>query len=153
MSSGQDALQAMVDGGELEVVPADLAGAKALITKARRHHVSARTLAASDPETAIGALHAGNRKALDAVLLAMGLRPTKTGGHVASGHAIRAILGSKSAVAVYDTVRRVRNEGDYHSATTDVHSDDVTDNLDDSEALVNACDSALSVVTPFVPAS
>jgi hypothetical protein len=152
VSFGQPELEQMLAIGHLEMCPLDRAGAAALIDKARTQHASAGLLAASDPETAIVALRSGNRKALDAVLLARGLRPTKAGGHISSLEAVRATLGGGrlAVLGVYDVVRRIRHEGDYQNAAYDVHEDDVRDNLSDSSALVDACERALDTVPPFV---
>jgi hypothetical protein len=77
VSYGQADLEAMVSDGDLEVCPADAAGARALLTKARRHVETARSLIDDDTEIAADALHAGNRKALEAVLPSPSSRPAR----------------------------------------------------------------------------
>lgn len=150
MKLGQQELERMIASQHLEPCSPDPAGASALISKARTHHRTAAALAATDPEIAADALHAGNRKALEAVLLARGLRPTKLGGHLASFEAVTAMLGGNGVLRVYNVVRRVRHEGDYSSASFDVQPDDIEDNLDDSEAMVDACEKMIPLVPPFV---
>ncbi|WP_306231490.1 hypothetical protein [Agrococcus beijingensis] len=95
MTFGQAELEAMVARGELELCPPDEVAARTRIEKARRHLATAAALAADDPEIAADALRAGNRKALEAVLLSRGLRPTRSGGHVAPVDAVRAMLGGQ----------------------------------------------------------
>ena len=153
MSFGQDDLETMLSAGDLELCSVSIEGATALIAKARVHHQTAAGLANTDPEIALDALHAGNRKALDAVLLARGLRATKDGGHIATEEAVRATLGGGRlpALRVYSVVRRARHEADYESATVDARADDVEDNLDDSAALVDACEKLIDSVPPFTP--
>ena len=153
MSAGQIELEAMLTRGELELCPPDVDGASALIGKARTHLETAALLMDSDAEIAMDALHAANRKSLDAVLLARGLRATKHGGHIASGEGVKWTLGGGSLglIKVYGVVRRARHEGDYQNAIVDVHRDDVADNIDDSRALVEACAALVSAVPVFVP--
>ena len=141
----------MLADGRIELCPLDTAGAAILIAKSRTHHQTAAGLAQADPEIAADALHAGNRKALDAVLLARGLRATKHGGHLASLEAVTAMLGRAPVLQVYNVVRRVRHEGDYSSASSVVHPDDIEGNLRDSADLVNACEKAIGIVPAFVP--
>ena len=148
MSYGQADLEAMVSDGDLEACPADAAGARALLTRARRHVETARSLIDDDTEIAADALHAGNRKALEAVLLDRGLRSTKKGGHIAPRRAVQSMLGGgRGLLGVYDVVRRLRHEGDY--TLTDLHPDDVRDNLQDSLALVDACEKVVGMMPPF----
>lgn len=150
MAFGQDELEAFLDTGALEETPPDRAGAEVLIAKARAHHSTAQAVAHTDPEIAADALHAGNRKALEAVLLVRGLRPAKSAGHGVPAEAVRSMMDAKSAFRTYDTVRRIRNAGDYQSAEYDVNPVDIIDNLPDSTALVDACEKALDILPPFV---
>ena len=83
--------QMLVDG-RLERVPANPVGAQGLIDKAQTHLGSAAVLAGTDVELAYDALHAANRKALTAVLLTQGLRPTRVAGHTGVYEAVRAQL-------------------------------------------------------------
>lgn len=151
MSFGQAELESMLERGDLELCPPDEDGARALIGKAQRHHATAQEVAFEDPEIAASALHAGNRKALAAVLLARGLRPSKTGGHIAPLEAVRAMLGgggrAAGRLAVYDVVRRLRHEGEY--TATDVHPDDIIDNLSDAQALVESYSSTIGSLPVF----
>lgn len=141
----------MLAEGDLELYPLSADGAGVLIKKARTHHGTAGKLARADPEIAMDALHAGNRKAPDAVLLARGLRATKKGGHQAAVEGVRAMLGGNAGILrVYGVVRRARHEGDYENAEVDVHPEDIEDNLRDSMALVDACEKAIALLPPFV---
>jgi HEPN domain len=153
VSLGQQELEKMIDNGDLELCPPNGVGASTLIAKARTHHESARLLARTDPETAMDALHTGNRKALEAVLLTRGIRPTKTGGHLAPLEAVRAMLGgggTGGVLSVYNVVRRARHEGDYSNASVDVSPEDIEDNLASSSDLVDACEQMISIVPVFV---
>jgi hypothetical protein len=112
---GRATVDQLIAVGRIEAVPPDLAGAENLVAKARTHLRSAVMLADSDVELAYDALHAANRKALTAVLLAQGLRPTRAAGHTGVHEAVRAQLDPPlgAVLAPYTRVRRARNAGDY----------------------------------------
>jgi hypothetical protein len=153
MTFGQAELEKMLADGNLELCLLNAVGATALIAKARAHHATAASLSRTDPEIGMDALHTGNRKALEAVLLARGLRPTRTGGHLAPLEAVRSMVGggASGVLSVYNVVRRARHEADYSNATSDVNPEDIEDNLDACTALVDACEQMVGVVPAFVP--
>jgi len=105
----------MLASGQLERVPPNQEASDSLLAKASTHLLSAATLAASDVELAYDALHAANRKALTAVLLVQGLRPTRDAGHTGVFEAVRAQLHPPlgATLAPYTRIRRARNAGDY----------------------------------------
>lgn len=70
---GSATVDQMLADGRLERVPANPVAAQALIDKAQTHLGSAAVLAGTDVELAYDALHAANRKALTAVLLAQAI--------------------------------------------------------------------------------
>lgn len=112
---GRADVDALLGSGRVEEVPANLPGAVGLVERARTHLRSAAALADDDVELAYDALHAANRKALTAVLLAQGLRPTREGGHTAVYDVVRAQLVPPlgAILAPYSRIRRMRNAGDY----------------------------------------
>ena len=67
---GSATVDQMLADVRLERVPANPVAAQGLIDKAQTHLGSAAVLAGTDVELAYDALHAANRKALTAVLLA-----------------------------------------------------------------------------------
>jgi len=85
-------VESLIATGMLERVPPNLDAARSLVQVAERHLASALALAQSDIVLAYDALHGANRKALTAILLAQGLRPTRAGGHIAVYDAVRAQL-------------------------------------------------------------
>ena len=89
---GRDAMDGMIDRGELERVPASREHADLLLTQAYRHVASARAIAGSDPAGAYQLLYDAARKALAAVLENQGLRATSRGGHIAVREAVSAQL-------------------------------------------------------------
>lgn len=128
-AQGRATIDRMLSDGHLERVPVAREAANSLIEKARTHLRSADLLADTDTELAYDALHAANRKALTAVLLAQGLRPTREAGHTGVFEAVRAQLDPPlgRTLAPYSRIRRARNAGDYldelPSGPGDVRSD------------------------------
>lgn len=126
---GTAEIDALLLGGRLERVPPNLEGARGLMKQAHNHLASAALIAEIDVELAYDGLHSANRKALTAVLLAQGLRPTRDGGHTAVHEAVRAQLDPPlgKVLAPYGRIRRQRNDGDYlqeqPATPEDVHQD------------------------------
>lgn len=138
---GRATIEQLLATGQLERVPANLPAAHALVDKARTHLHSAALLAAGDVELAYDALHTANRKALTAVLLAQGLRPTRAGGHTGVYDAVRAQLDPPlgPTLAPYTRIRRTRNAGDY--------SDDLPPSPEDVHADLPLCQAIVDVAT------
>jgi hypothetical protein len=136
--------------GHIEAVPPSPDSADALITQARTHLKSAAILADSDSALAFDALHAANRKALTAVLLIQGLRPTRDGGHVSVYEAVRAQLDPPLGPVLlpYSRVRRARNAGDYLTEVPP-NSVDVLVELPRCEAIVDLAERMLGQMPPY----
>jgi len=81
-AKGQDRIDGLVRAGFLQRVPASKRQALVLIADARRHLVSAETIAGTDPQGAYSLAYDAARKAMAAVYEAQGLRATSAGGHV-----------------------------------------------------------------------
>ncbi len=147
---GRATVDQMLADGQLERVPVNLESAQSLITKALTHLRSAATLADTDVELAYDALHAANRKALTAVLIVQGLRPTRAAGHTGVYEAVRAQLDPPlgPTLATYSRIRRARNAGDYldelPATAGDVHTD-----LPLCEAIVDAARRVLGQMPPY----
>lgn len=114
-NQGSAEVDELLSRGKLERVPPSLDGARGLVQQARNHLDSVQLIADLDVELAYDGLHSANRKALTAVLLAQGLRPTREGGHTAVSEAVRAQLDPPlgRVLAPYGRIRRQRNDGDY----------------------------------------
>ncbi|TQL02348.1 hypothetical protein [Cellulomonas sp. SLBN-39] len=149
-AQGITTVDTLVGQGQLERVPVNADAAASMIAQARRHLVSAETLAPSDVVLAYDALHAANRKALTAVLLAQGLRPTRAGGHTAVHEAARAQLDPPlgKVVAPYSRIRRIRNAGDYLDDITST-TEDVLADLPLCRAIVDAAAKVLGHMPPY----
>ncbi|UZN03058.1 hypothetical protein [Cellulomonas sp. S1-8] len=149
-AQGRATVDQLIAAGTVERVPADLEAARALVNKSRVHLQSAALLADADVDLAYDALHAANRKALTAVLLAQGLRPTRAGGHIAVYDAVRAQLDPPmgNTLAPYSRIRRARNAGDYLDQLP-ATGDDVRGDLPLCEAIVDAADRVLGKMPPY----
>ena len=147
---GRATVDQMLADGRLERVPANPVGAQGLIDKAQTHLGSAAVPAGTDVELAYDALHAANRKALTAVLLAQGLRPTRVAGHTGVYEAVRAQLDPPlgSSLAPYSRIRRARNAGDYLDALP-ASPDDVRADLPLCQAIVDAARKVLGQMPPY----
>jgi len=117
---GRATVENLIKTGMLERVPPNLDTARSLVEVAETHLASALMLAGSDTVLAYDALHGANRKALTAILLAQGLRPTRAGGHIAVYDAVHAQLEPPLGrdLSAYHRVRRARNAGDCQRART-----------------------------------
>ncbi len=73
---GRDVIEDLLRRGHLERVPGNQSEAQHLLSKALSHLETAQRVADLDPEIAYGALYAAARKALTALLIQQGLRPT-----------------------------------------------------------------------------
>ncbi|MCL2454592.1 MAG: HEPN domain-containing protein [Micrococcales bacterium] len=143
-------IEALLADGALERVPPDTDGAQALLDRAWTHLRSAETLAESDVELAYDALHAANRKALTALLLTQGLRPTRQGGHLSVYEAVRAQLHPPlgSVLAPYQRIRRARNAADYLDGLS-ASPDDVRADLPSCRAIVDVAAKMLGQMSVF----
>ncbi|MCL2467022.1 MAG: HEPN domain-containing protein [Micrococcales bacterium] len=137
-NQGRATVEALLANGDLERVPVAPDGAQRLVARARTHLLSAESLAETDVELAYDALHAANRKALTAVLLAQGLRPTRQGGHISVYEAVRAQLDPPlgSVLVPYERIRRTRNVADYLDELPGT-GDDVQADLPECQAIVD----------------
>ncbi len=89
---GSDEIERLFRLSHLERLPGDKAEVRHLITKAASHLLTSAALADADPEIAYDALYAAARKALTALLVQQGLRPTRDGGHAVAIAAAQAQL-------------------------------------------------------------
>lgn len=113
---GRAVIEALLDAGRLQQVTGDLSDADSLLQAAATHLTSAEAIAQDDPDGAYSLLYTAARKSLAAVLLAQGLRPTSSGGHVAVQEAIEAQFVSPPpsvAFKAFGRMRSTRHLGEY----------------------------------------
>jgi hypothetical protein len=106
----------------------------ALLDKAQRTLDTARTIAASDPNSAYTLAYDAARHAGTALLAQQGLRPTSRGGHYALERALKGQFGQ--GFRAFGTMRRRRNELEYPDLPDETASLDETQQpLNDAQAL------------------
>lgn len=117
-NKGKDRIDELVKAGYLQRVPASKRQALALIADARRHLVSAETIAETDPQGAYSLAYDGARKAMAAVYEAQGLRATSFGGHVVLHDAAEAQFEPPLGhlFRPFNRMRVRRNQVEYVSA-------------------------------------
>jgi len=143
---GKQTIEDLLRHGKLEHTIANPAEARHLLDKARTHLRTALTNADADPEIAYDALYAAARKALTAILVQQGLRPTRTGGHEAVIDAVEAQLVPPmgDTLRPYRNLRRMRASGDYLGATSALHPDDIHRDHPAAVAIVDMADKLIS---------
>jgi hypothetical protein len=142
----------MIERGELEHVTPSPTHAKLLMDQAEAHFASAQPLVAIDPPSAYTLLYDGARKSLTALLATQGLRPTRTGGHIAVQLAAEAQLGpnTKHLVRAFGVLRRRRNESEYPSADEPpVTREEARDGCDDARQIIDVAQRLLPHLGPY----
>lgn len=124
-------MEALLGRGELQKVAGAAAHGERLMAKAAITLATARSVIASDPDSAFVLAYDAARQSLTALLAHQGLRPTTKGGHYAVEQAVRAQFGS--GFRQYGALRRRRNELEYPE-----HVDDDATASEASEAVENA---------------
>lgn len=147
---GRTTIQSLIKTAMLERVPPNLSAAQSLVEVAETHLGSALALAETDTVLAYDALHGANRKALTAILLAQGLRPTRAGGHIAVYDAVHAQLEPPLGrdLSAYHRVRRARNAGDYREEH-DAVADDVLADHPGCRKIVDIAKRVIGQMPPF----
>jgi hypothetical protein len=134
----------LLDQRRLQRVPPNRDYANRLIEAARRHLVSAGSMAADDPDGCAALLYDAARKALAAVLANQGLRATSDGGHLAIYDAVTAQLDPPlgKILRPFDRLRRQRNQAEYPPIDNPAPELDPTDFSEDiavAREIVDMC--------------
>jgi hypothetical protein len=145
-NQGRSTVDALINSGELERVPASQPAAEGELARARTHVGSARQLLATDPEGAYTLAYDAGRRALAAVLQNQGLRATSRGGHTVIYEAVRAQLDPPlgSILRPFNRMRARRNEVEYRSSEAPaVTPDEVAADLTKVEAIIDLAEKAI----------
>jgi HEPN domain-containing protein len=149
---GRDAVVAILERRELEIVVASMDLANALLAQAEEAIDTASEAATAGRwYSAYANLWDGVRKALSSLLQAQGLRPTRTGGHiVVEQAAIAQFSGSMGALLrPVPRMRSTRNDTEYPDPDTQIEPDVVLADLDKAREIVQACRKVLPHLTVF----
>lgn len=151
-NQGRATVDKLIADGELQRVPASREHADQLLAQARKDLASAGLLRDSNPKRAYESLYDAARMALTAVLENQGLRPTRSGGHLAPYAAISAQLDPPMGTVLrpFDRMRRTRNRSEYPSFTTpEVTADNITGDMPAATVIVETCQGVLGEMSPF----
>jgi hypothetical protein len=150
---GRDTIEDLLHRGHLERIPANTTEAQHLLAKASSHLKTAAIVASTDPEIAYDALYAAARKALSALLVQQGLRPTRSGGHEVTVEAAYAQLVPPlgDVLRPFRRIKRRRNDGDCAGSEDQIHEEDIHADLPAATAIVDAVSRILSQLTVFTP--
>jgi hypothetical protein len=143
---GRDVIEDLLERRHLERVTGNPEEGRHLLAKARTHLATATATAEADPEIAYDALYAAARKALTALLVEQGLRPTREGGHEAVIEAAEAqfVPPTGDTLRPYRRLRRRRAQGDYQGVEAAIHPDDVKGDLPSAAAIVDLAEKLLA---------
>ena len=148
---GKAVIDQLLNRSELEKVAPNPDFAVASLDLCDKHIATAQSALADDPVAAVAIAYDAARKALVALLLAQGLRPTYRGGHIAVTESASAQLDPPNRIGrQVDRIRRLRNENEYPDAGAPQAS---TENAADAIAVardaVHAARLVLPHLTPF----
>ena len=104
-----------------------------------------------DPVGALALAYDAARKVFTSLLLAQGIRPTRSGGHIAVTEAASAQLDPPNRIGrQVDRPRRARNDNEYPSVDTpSATADDARDAIAVAQEAVRAARLVLPHLTPF----
>lgn len=148
---GRAVIEQLLDSGELERVAANAAFAAASLDLCEKHITTAHLALENDPVAALSIAYDAARKALAALLLTQGLRPTRRGGHITVTDALTAQLDPPSRIGrQVDRIRRLRNSNEYPDATSPFATTaDAGDAIAVARDAVTAARLVLPHLTPF----
>lgn len=114
---GRSGIDELIARGRLERVSADRSLADQYMARSRDHLASSKLLTDADPAGSFQLAYDASRKALVAVLINQGLRPTSKGGHLVIEEALRAQLTppKNEVVDGFGWMRVLRNTTEYPS--------------------------------------
>uniref|UniRef100_UPI001359CC03 HEPN domain-containing protein n=1 Tax=Agromyces humi TaxID=1766800 RepID=UPI001359CC03 len=137
---GRAEIEDLLKRGHLERVTPNQQFATDTLDQCDTHIASAKAIQHSDQPAALAIAYDAARKALAAILLNEGLRPTSIGGHIACIDAVDAqVRPPLDAARDVHRVRRRRHRNEYPNpddGTVTTTSADVTDAIDVAEEAV-----------------
>jgi hypothetical protein len=150
---GRASIDALVAEGRLQRVHPNRELADLMVAQALVHLQSARTVAVVDPVGSFQLTYDAARKALAAILVNQGLRPTGGGGgHAVLLTAVRAQLHPPlgTDLAPFDWMRRTRNDSEYPTADAPVASrEDLDEAMPATERIIEIATHVLPTMPVF----
>jgi uncharacterized protein (UPF0332 family) len=153
LAKGSQIIDQLLTQELLERVPANEAEAQFWITQAQQHLLTSEGIAFTDPEMAYDALYSAALKALAAVLLQQGLKPTRKGGHDVLAVAFEAQLVPplNTVVASFQRIKRQRHSGDYAGSSAGIHGELVLTDLSEAKEIVEAATKVIPSLPVYLP--
>ena len=149
---GRASVDRMLADGELQRVPASREQADRLLAQARVHVASALKVCDSDPPGGYALAYDGARKALTAILVNQGLRPTTRGGHLAVSEAVRALLDPPMGriLRQFNRMRIRRHDAEYPPTDSpEITPDNVREDHGTAVGLIDLATRLLDEMSPF----
>jgi len=112
---GRATIETLLSEKKLEHVPANRELADEYLTQAEAHLATSELAQGNDPVGEFQLAYDAARKAMGAILLNQGLRPTSAGGHVVVGDAVLAQLDPPlgDVFVQFRWMRPLRNDSEY----------------------------------------
>jgi len=149
---GRAVIDAMLEAGELQQVPASREHADHLLRQATADLATARQVADSNPSGAYTLVYDAARKALVGLLENEGLRPTSRAGHHGTYLAVLAQLEPPlgKALRPFERLRRRRNELEYPNFVEPaVTAQDVEEDARAAESLLHLVRRVVDEMSPY----
>lgn len=139
---GRQAVEQLIEQGDIERVPGSAELAGRLLDEARGHRASAIAIAPTDPPGSYQLAYDAARKAAAALLAVQGLRATSKGGHIAVEEVIREQFGGPAGVhafRAFSRLRRRRKGSEYPDLDTPTMTpEDLREGIDVSGEILDA---------------
>ncbi|WP_298121645.1 HEPN domain-containing protein [uncultured Aurantimicrobium sp.] len=149
---GRTLVEKLLREGRLQLVDAQPERAQELVTQARKHLVSASTLASQDGTGAFQLLYDSARKTMTAPLLAQGLRPKGEGSHAVLGEVLLAQFAPPhgDVLKKFDLMRRLRNNAEYPSGPpVELSAEEVLSYVPHVQNIINVVEEILPRLKEF----
>ncbi|MEY2847786.1 MAG: hypothetical protein RI885_451 [Actinomycetota bacterium] len=150
--AGRAVIDRLLKEGRLERVPPNRELAEEYLKQSVAHLATSRLAAGTDPVGEFQLAYDAARKALAAILVNQGLRPTSKGGHVVIERAALAQLGEslRDVVKPFSWMRPLRNDSEYPSVDRPVAAaDDAVEGRRAAQAIVDAAVGLLDEMGPY----
>lgn len=145
---GNEKINALLREGSLDKIGGETASGEDGLKKAQRRLATAEAIKADDPESALLLAYEAVHTAGFALLAQQGLRPTRTGGHLAVEHALNAQFGGP--MRKYGWLRTARHHDMYPAFPGErVDPGELAEALNDATAILDATAKILPELTMF----
>lgn len=149
---GRDTVDRLLAERRLERIPANRELADLYLKQARAHLRTSHSAHGTDPVGEFQLAYDAARKALAALLVTQGLRPTHSGGHISVYEAVMAQFNPPLGAVFrpFSWMRPLRNDSEYPSIDRPVAADaDAEAGRTAAEGMINATEQVLDQLPPY----